>query len=191
MLIFLSLVEFLTSEEKVFLETIYISEGKKMWYIASSILKNKEQAEDAVQTAFLKLAKHVSTLQSIHDKNKQGYYIHTIVKNTAISLWKKHQKEIIGCSDALDHFRLKSADDYFDTFEDTIIFMEDFHEIEILIKKLKPIYRQAIYLRFILELSYKEIADICDITQVNARFRVSYALKQIRKFAKKAGNENV
>lgn len=191
MLIFLSSVEFLTPEEKVFLETIYINEGKKMWCIAISILKNKEQAEDAVQTAFLKLAKHVSTLQSIQDKNKQGYYIHTTVKNTALTMCKKRQKEKIICNDTLDYFHLKSADDYTDTFEDTFIFMEDFHEIEVFLNKLKPIYKQAVYLRFILELSYPEIADICNITQVNARFRVSYALKQIRKFAKKAGNENV
>lgn len=79
MLIFLSSAEPLTPDEQSFLETIYNSEGKKMWYIAISMLKNIELAEDAVQTAFLKLAKHISTLQAIHDKNKQGYYIHTIV----------------------------------------------------------------------------------------------------------------
>lgn len=133
----------------------------------------------------------LKTLQSIHDKNKQGYYIHTTVKNTALTMWKNRQKEKNICNDTLDYFYLRSADDYTDTFEDTFIFMEDFHQIKVFINKLKPIYRQAVYLRFILELDYKEIADICDITQVNARFRVSYALKQIRKFAKKAGNKNV
>lgn len=64
---------------------------------------------------------------------------------------------------------------------ETVIFNN--YELEIIkeeISKLKPIYRDALQMRFILGLSYDDITNRYAITNENAWFRFSHGLKLLK-----------
>ena len=58
--IYLSMLE--TNEEKNQFEQLYIKYKQDMYAVAYGVLKNKEDAEDAVHQSFLKIADLVSIL---------------------------------------------------------------------------------------------------------------------------------
>ena len=57
MLIYLQLIE--TEEDRSKFETIYLSYRDLMYHAAFGILRNVEDAEDAVHHAFVKIAEHM------------------------------------------------------------------------------------------------------------------------------------
>lgn len=83
MLIFLSTIK-LSLEEKKFLENLYTTQNKRVWYLTISILKNKEQAEDVFQSVFKKLIEKVSLLQSFQNQDKINGYVYVTTKNMVI-----------------------------------------------------------------------------------------------------------
>ena len=53
-----------TPEEKVQFEQIYLKYRGLMYHVADSILHNRQDAEDAVHNAFLRLIKHFKQFQN-------------------------------------------------------------------------------------------------------------------------------
>jgi len=86
MLLFLMFVE--DAESRDLLEKIYCAYHKEMYYIANNILNNSHDAADVVQTSIIKLIPYIEKINDIKC-NKTKYLIVTIVKNTAIDLYRK------------------------------------------------------------------------------------------------------
>lgn len=174
MLIFLSTTT-LSEDDKKFLENLYVKQGRRMWFIAVSILKDKEKAEDAVQSSFIRLIKKASLLRSFNDINKINAYIYAVIKNKSLDVLNRERKYRF-----VDYYDLENKLSSVKDVE-TVIFNN--YELEIIkeeISKLKPIYRDALQMRFILGLSYDDITNRYDITNENARFRFSHGLKLLK-----------
>ena len=86
---YLSLVE--TTEEQSLFEQIYYTYRKRMFFVANGILNDKILAEDAVQEAFLGIAKQISLFRDMPDHKVKAYVL-TATKNASLNLCREEQR---------------------------------------------------------------------------------------------------
>ncbi len=92
MLIFLSMLES-DAERQIFLK-LYNQYGNAMLRLAQRYFpKSRQDAEDAVQNAWLKVVQNFSKIQDVPCK-KRGAYLVIIVRNEAITILRKRRKEL-------------------------------------------------------------------------------------------------
>ena len=81
-----------TPEEKVKFEQIYLKYRGLMYHVAEDILHNRQDAEDAVHNAFLRIIKKFSRFQNTPAKDLAPQ-VAVIARNEAISLQRKQKGE--------------------------------------------------------------------------------------------------
>ena len=113
--------------------------------IAFSILKNKDDAEDAMQNVFIKL---YNLAPSLVPESKESTWLYTVAKNEAIEIIRK-KKENINLEDIYEI----GSDNDLDEIIDEISFNN-------LISKLNEKEKEIISLKIISNLSFKEIANL-------------------------------
>lgn len=89
MLIYLALIE--SPEDQSKFEKLYIAYKKAMFNQAYSVLKNNQDAEDAVHDAFEYIAKNINNIDEPISK-KAKVYVSIIAKNKAIDICRKKQR---------------------------------------------------------------------------------------------------
>ena len=89
LMIYLAMVE--TPEEQSLFEQIYYTYRKQMFFVANSILDDEILAEDALQEAFLGIAKQIKLFRDMPE-NKVKAYVLTAAKNAAINICKQEQR---------------------------------------------------------------------------------------------------
>ena len=137
-----------------------------MFRLAFSYIKNREDAEDIVQEAFLKL--YTCNIIFPADENIKAWLI-----RVTINL----------CKDILRSKKHRTAEPVSD------IPTEDKYQYELLdnIRSMKPEYASAIYLFYYEGYSVKEIAKLHRISESAVTTRLSRARKQLKKMLTKEG----
>lgn len=173
MLLFLMNIE--DAESRDLLEQIYRTYHKEMYYIANNILNNSHDAADVVQTSIIKLIPYIDKINDAKC-NKTKYLIVTIVKNTAIDLYRKKNNHPL--------LELETAEDIPDSIsesmEDIVIRLGDAQMLAEKLAKLSPEYADILTLKYYFEFKDKEIAEILKISHVNVRVRLSRAKTHLR-----------
>ncbi len=124
-----------------------------MYRLAFSYLKNREDAEDISQDAFLKLFTSTESFKA--DENVKAWLIRVTVnlcKNLLKASWRKNRSE---------------------SFTEEASPPPDELCIGEYIARLKPEYSSVLYLFYCEGYSVKEIAEICRLTSVAVRTRLS------------------
>lgn len=156
MLIFLTMLE-TDAERKLFME-LYDQYGNAMLRVAQRYFsEDPSMAEDAVQNAWLKVVEKFSRLQDIPCK-KRGAYLVIIAKNESISLLRKQHFEL-----PFDDALAESKSDFGDNSAKDII------EI---IQTMPETYRTVLEMRFVEEMSTKEIAAALALRESTVNVRV-------------------
>lgn len=160
-----------TQEEKVFFEDMYRNNRGKMLSIAYSILGNKEDAEDAVHIAFLKLA---DQLKNLLQKNRQDLkrYIVITIRNTSITIYNRNKKNA---------GRLEALND--DTPDNDSVFKFEALQIEslqIALPKLPQKYKDILTMYYYMRMSAGEISKTLDISVDNVWKRLSRARNMLK-----------
>lgn len=78
-------------DDRAKFEILYSEYRKRMVYIAYSVLRNSEDAEDAVHDTFIKIARNMNSIGD-PKSNETLSYVLKATKNTAINLSKKNVK---------------------------------------------------------------------------------------------------
>jgi RNA polymerase sigma-70 factor (ECF subfamily) len=86
--IYLSIID--TEEEKNQFEHLYTTYKQNMYAIAYDVLKNKEDAEDAVHQSFLKIADNFTKVLQIFCNEIKAYVV-IISRNTAIDMYRQNK----------------------------------------------------------------------------------------------------
>lgn len=81
----------LSETEQTYLKQIYLKNRHKMFHIALSILRNKDDAEDAVQEAFLSLSKYVKKFEHLSQNSIDALCV-IVLKNKCIDTLRKNKK---------------------------------------------------------------------------------------------------
>lgn len=150
--------------KKKFCDSIYLYK-KDFYILASTILKNSADAEDAVSNAILK---GFENLDQLKDSRKFKQWMLMITKNEALKL-KKKRFDLPG--DEMMETLIKPTQDHYDELWDVI-------------QKMKEEYRLAIVLFYYGNLSIRDIADILNLPAGTVKSRLSRGKEQLKQALK-------
>lgn len=121
---------------------IYYSYNRKMFAVAKAILHDEGLAEDAVQEAFLSVAKNFMTVP-VEDRRKLRAYLVLCVKWRALNVRKAEQAHRV---DSLDYTDEEPIDNKAST-EDAVIRFEQVQTLLTEVKALEDTYRIPLYFK--------------------------------------------
>lgn len=135
-------------EEQSKFETIYQEYRELMFYVAYQILHHQQDAEDAVQCAFIKIAENMKKIADPVCPKTRSYVV-IIVENKAIDVLRSRKRHSTvefneTCCVSVDH--------------------DSDHTLAKCILQLPPRYREVILLKYCHGYSLREIAQIMSIS---------------------------
>jgi len=153
-------------------------------YILSKV-RDKDTAEDIFQDVFIKI---INSLKK-GKYNEEGKFIvwaMTITHNLIMDFFRKKKKNrFLKPTDEFDIFDVIS--DHSLNSEESLIKSQVIDDLNILINELPETQKEVLKLRYFSNMSFKEIADKCNISINTALGRMRYALINIRKIMNKKG----
>lgn len=161
------------------IESLYHLYREDMYRNAYSILDNAEEAEDAVQNAFLKILKNRQSLQFEADSIKAKSYCMIAVRTSAYDIFRQNEKLM----DESINEDLITGEDNLDVY----IQKESIEELHRKICRLNEAYRDTLVLRHFHELSFRIVADITGVSEATARKRYELARKKLKQMLRKEG----
>lgn len=161
--------------ESDYLDGIYLYIGKRMFSVALSLV-GRDNAEDVVHDSLIKIVRFAHTYKQ--DDNPAGWVL-KIVRNTALDFIKK--KKAHPAASTEEFFSLTSSDYAPDKRDDAIM-------LEQAMKKLAPNEMRAIYLKYYVDMTVREIAQEMKISR-SAADRLIQKAEENLKIALSAGRK--
>jgi RNA polymerase sigma-70 factor (ECF subfamily) len=161
------------TEEK--LTKLYYIYANKMWYVAVSYLKDTQIAEDMVQETFVKISKILHNINDLNSKVTK-YYLLTILRNTCIDYLRKKNRCKESSYDNTQDDNISSKENLLNE----VIVKETLLEIKDIVDKMDDIYKIPFYLKYVQELSNKEIAQKLNISENLVSVRLNRAKNKIK-----------
>ena len=146
----------------------------KLYKTAMAILKNDDDASDAIQETLLSAYKNISNL-----KNKEYFttWLITILRNKCFDLIKKNKKMVY-----VDDTVIENTEKYYDTYKEE-------SSLEKCINQLEDELREITVYYYYDELSVKEIAGIVNIPEGTVKSRLSRARSKLKEIIEKEEGE--
>jgi RNA polymerase sigma-70 factor (ECF subfamily) len=174
--------EYIAGAESALEELVSRYQQKVFSYILM-VVHNRELAEDLFQDTFIKV---VNTLRTgnYREEGKFSQWIMRISRNLIIDHFRKSQKMSFvdnnnNGTDLMDLFSEKSM-----SVEQTIITNQIHDTVRYLVTLLPEEQREVLNMRLYKEMSFKEIADVTNVSINTALGRMRYAILNLRKLAK-------
>jgi len=173
-MLFLPLMENLPDDAD-FLAEAYHRHQRLLYGQALKVLRNPEDAEDAVQTAMLRLIQKVSLLKSL-DGNKLASYLVITCRNTAINLYRQNQARAARQGEMAEEATAASGE----SPVAQVLDREAVDRVKAAIRQLPRRERDAMTLRYVQELTDAEVAHSLGIRPVSARALLSRGRKRLK-----------
>ncbi len=156
------------------LEAIFIKYRKQIYLLALQYLREESHAEDIVQDTMIRIRKKI-VKKDITSCHKLGVLLGYIVRGLCLNHLKKNQKMI-----------------YREIYDEEIQ-MEDTFVSEIIlndtINKLPDEYRDIFIMKFVKDMSYKEIANDLNLNEATVRKRMERARNRVKQILGGDNNE--
>lgn len=172
MFVYFALLE--NPEDEPQFEVFYNKFYNIVFYITKDYLKNIESAEDCAHEVMIFFAKKFHNLPKDFNDKKLMNYIRVVSKCMAIDMYRKNKKhtENVVDNDISEFFNIGEED--FDEFEHM--------DLKIAIDKLPDELKHIFYLKYILELSGADIAELLNISQPLVRKRCMLGMQLVRDY---------
>lgn len=165
-------------EERAFEELIKKYHVPIFNYIYN-LVGEKQTTEDLTQETFIKMVNNIEKYKNINSA-KFSTWLFTIAKNTVNDHYRKTKsKTTVPLEENMEILT------EMDSVEDQIAKREALKEIGQAIESLPNEEKSAIYLRYYMNLSYKEIAQVLSSSQDRVKWKLHDGLQKIRKIVKK------
>lgn len=161
------------------LEMLIKRHKRKVFTTIYLIVNDRYIAEDLFQETFIKVI-HMLKNEKYNEEGKFLPWVIRIARNMAIDYFRKSKRNpTITDGDGEDIFRyIELADE---NREEQIIRNQTEKQLRFLINQLPDEQKQVLVLRHYGDLSFKEIADITQVSINTALGRMRYALNNLRK----------
>lgn len=146
-------------------------EGPLIGYAAGLLGGDWERARDVVQDTFLKL--YQQDPASVNGRLKSWLY--TVARNRAIDILRKEKPMTVASAEAFE-----TLDDWRPDPAAEAERSETHAEVLRLVERLPENQREVIRLKFQADLSYKEIAEITELSVSNVGFLLHTGIKRLR-----------
>jgi RNA polymerase sigma-70 factor (ECF subfamily) len=153
-------------------EEIVSEYEKPLWNYLVRLAGSRDDAEDLLQDTFVKVFKHLGSMDS---KRNIKSWIYTIATNTAYDFLRKKKREGKVELDEEHETNPDSSAYYSVTVEDNL----ERKDVAAAIDRLDELYRGPIVLYYKDGFSYEEIADMLSIPINTLKTRLSRAKKQL------------
>src|SRR3954469_3583951 len=141
--------------------------------LARWLTRNEHDAEDIVQDAFVRAFKF---FEGFRGGNSRSWLL-SIVRNTAYTWLQKNRKQELG---TISDEEIENIHDQAPNPEILAVKKTDHQEIMKAIGELPVEFREAIILRELEEMSYKEIADVLTVPLGTVMSRLARARRQLQ-----------
>jgi RNA polymerase sigma-70 factor (ECF subfamily) len=154
--------------------------------ISFSILKNAQDAEDAAQETFMKVAKNIYKIDKVSCRKTETFLV-ILCRNTSIDLYRKNRQEQGNIefdeNNDMDNMTIGITPDILNE----IISKEGYQRLLALIEEMSDTYKDVIKLKFVVGMSNDEIAESLKITKKNVEVRILRGRTMLIKMLKKEG----
>lgn len=166
--------------DKKSLEQLIKRYERKVYVYILMMVRQPQLAEDLAQDTFIKAIQSLKRGQYAED-NKFGSWLIRIAHNIVIDHFRrnKQRQELLSCNYDYDLFataRLSEAN-----AEQRMVYGQVLADVRALVEQLPMEQREVVLLRYYGDLSFKEIADLTDVSINTALGRMRYALINMRK----------
>lgn len=167
----LSMVE--TEDDAELVTKLFNKYRRLMFHIAFDILHNKQDAEDAVSDAFVRLIKNLDKVRDAESPETRGF-ITIVVKNTAIDIYNKNKSDDhIDFDDIYDVGPSYVEEDYFSKYDNNILYKA--------INRLHENYRNILLMKYFYDMSISRISDTLGISVDATKQRIHRAEQSLLK----------
>jgi len=174
------LVQRFISGDQNALEILIHRHKNRVYSYILLIVKKQELAEDIFQETFIKVIRSLKKGRYT-DNGKFISWVLRISHNLIIDHFRKEKLKGTISNDSFEGDLFNSQKFAEDTIEDQMVYTQILSEVKDLIQELPEDQQQVIYMRHYLDLSFKEIADLTDVSINTALGRMRYALINLRK----------
>ena len=153
-------------------EPLYKLYHKRILVFCYQRVEDKQTAQDICSSVFLKAMKKI---KSYEDRGYSfGAWLYRIAYNEIQTYYKKNKKVIKVSEDFIIDLSEENQEEPTELFD----------KMKKVLKLLKPQTIQLIQMRFWEERPFKEIAQILDITESNAKIKTYRGLEKLKKLMK-------
>lgn len=164
-------------DERNKMEQLYCLYTEKLVYYAQSIIKDEHDAESIVQTAFEKSIRFLGKIGEPESEETFGFFI-TVVKNLCFDYLRKRKRVETVDFSVMEY---EIADTTATNPEISYIENESYREILKIIDELPEQFKTILLLRFVHNLSVKDIANIMELSINAVSVRLLRAKKRLMK----------
>jgi RNA polymerase sigma-70 factor (ECF subfamily) len=149
------------------------------------VVKNRELSEDIFQDAFVKVVKSLNS-GTYKEEGRFVPWVMRIAHNLIIDHYRKekHMKMISNDESENGVFNTIRLTD--GNIEEHFVTTQLHSDLKSLIEQLPEEQKEVVKLRYSYDMSFKEIADLTNVSINTALGRMRYALLNLRKLAEKA-----
>jgi RNA polymerase sigma factor (sigma-70 family) len=171
--------KFIAGEQSCFEELIHRHKNKVFSYI-SMYIRDQALVEDIFQDTFLKVIQSVKSGR-YSDNGKFLAWVMRIAHNLIIDHFRRIKQMNVLSNDDYESDIFNSRRFAETNIEDTIIKNQLRKDVRMMISQLPEDQKEVVILRHYAGLSFKEIADVTDVSINTALGRMRYALINLRK----------
>ena len=161
--------------------------GRQLFYYISKIISDPKLQEDALQESFYIISKNYNKIREL-DSNETRNYLYTIVKTTSLKIYNREK---------IIRDNLELNDNILD-FGSNELSIDNFivnTDLKVLLKyalsELNDNDKNLIIMRYYLDLSIKEIAEILSIKENTVSQRIVRVKQKLVKIIESMGDEKL
>ncbi|MDR1222938.1 MAG: sigma-70 family RNA polymerase sigma factor [Tannerella sp.] len=167
------------SPEKAIIETAYNAYARSLYTFARHLGFDRETSLDCIQDVFCSVIEHKDNLNEINDVR---VYLFCSLKNRLVNVYKMRRPMWEArTSEAAGELPFTTGV----TIEDEIIGKEEDEDlrrrVEAMLRKLPRRQREVIWLRYMQDMDYPQIAEVMNITVPQSHSLLHRAISNLRK----------
>ena len=157
---------------------------EKLFIYIMFVVREHDIADDIFQETFVKVITKLQQKQYV-DSGKFSFWLTRIAHNVIMDWYRAHQNEhIVEPTENNDLTNLKGAS-VLDTYRESEIINEQvLLDVKKMVNNLPASQREVVFMRFYQQLSFKEIAELTNVSINTALGRMRYAIINMRRMAK-------
>lgn len=154
----------------------------KVYSYIMMLVRDRQLADDLFQDTFLKIIRTIKG-GAYKEEGKFIQFVMRIAHNLIIDYFRKEKRLPMVDPTKEDYDMLANARMKDPSVEERIITEQIYDDLRKMIDRLPDEQREVLNLRFYSDMSYKEIADVTNVSINTALGRMRYALINLRKIA--------